>query len=450
MKRTLEDVYDIRALYIACTKGDLDLFWRVLNANDAINVNSALPDTWHGTALGRACALTDWSVGDVMVEELLKRGADVNVRFKDGSDALFDAVNFASPRTVALLLARPDLGPFEYEVRKQRVTLLDACVIRRCDEYGVIIASMLLMKYDKLVVADNTFLNACACNTAAMVQLLLQYDANANALSPKQRRNALMHCAHNLRYGRDVAAVLINKGIYPEAKDANGHTVLWLATLDGNIDLMEFLQTVIVPNGQLKHYIYLKPLPENGRVDDVRVLRICMRYGFDPLQSLGKTSDALMTWALLRALGHIPLDQSAADPFVFLAKSSDLTLWKYVINEVGDVVHPLINETLLHLAARQGLVGAVQLCMQRGFNPLRLSHDVAKNPEVKRMLQEYTCFKPTVMHARWYGPTFCRRAYTFCLVVQRWRNTGVRWIFKDVVHLILWHLSLKFSTYITM
>jgi hypothetical protein len=38
---------------------------------------------------------------------------------------------------------------------------------------------------------------------------------------------------------------------------------------------------------------------------------------------------------------------------------------------------------------------------------------------------------------RWYGPYLRQRVRTFLLVVQRWGTTRVRWLPRDIVHMII-------------
>jgi ankyrin repeat protein len=83
--------------------------------------------------------------------------------------------------------------------------------------------------------------------------------------------------------------------------------------------------------------------------------------------------------------------------------------------------------------------------MQRNVNPFWRNHSnhtamsiaqTNNDKEIISLLNDYACFRPTRIHARWFGPFFLMRAYTFLLVLKR-----VGKIPKDVSNLILFFLG---------
>jgi hypothetical protein len=101
--------------------------------------------------------------------------------------------------------------------------------------------------------------------------------------------------------------------------------------------------------------------------------------------------------------------------------------------------HPDNDSTLLHVAARTNNT-AVRELMGIWMNPLlrnkegRLAVELATDPIIQAELREYAVNREML---RWYGPYLRQRVRTFLLVVQRWGATRVRWLPRDIVHMII-------------
>jgi hypothetical protein len=126
-----------------------------------------------------------------------------------------------------------------------------------------------------------------------------------------------------------------------------------------------------------------------------------------------------------------------------LTKSNNPRLWRLLrldlnVQQIGDD-----RDTMLHIAARSNQAWNVVEMMNLKMNPFlrnlknELPIDCATNPEIRRLLQEYAQFQFTRHHAQWYGPYFVSRAYTFLLIVNRWKSTQVRTVARDVCLSIL-------------
>lgn len=383
-----------------------------------------------------------------MVRVLLERGAEAHVPVgKFGRTILYGAVKFSSPGVVAMLLCTANYGPVVWP----DCNILTLCVQFRNDADGLKIASMLCMKKavpvnEKVGQHEDTPLHmACRCSTPEMVVLLLHHGADVNAVN-KHGSTALLLASENPEYGDVMIPLLIRHGADPEQSNRNRWTPLLMATINGSPRALRAFEPYVQPANQLAQ-AFVWP----GRRDCLPHMRLAKRYGFDPQTAMPahpqSSNPARVQWAAVRAHGRPVLDQSPRDPFVFLQEEDQEAIWRYIANEVGDVVHPVRHETLLHVAARTNKAFAVVLLIKRGFNPLRLTADgrrpldLSTDPATRALLREYTCFRPTPMHARWFGPYFCDRAYTFLLVLHRWKRDKVRVIHRDVAHYILWHLG---------
>jgi hypothetical protein len=63
--------------------------------------------------------------------------------------------------------------------------------------------------------------------------------------------------------------------------------------------------------------------------------------------------------------------------------------------------------------------------------------ELATDPIIRAELREYAVHSPNREVMRWYGPYLRQRVRRFLLVVQRWATTRVRWLPRDMVHMII-------------
>lgn len=326
------------------------------------------------------------------------------------------------------------------------------CAGKRVGEDGLKITSMLLVKdvvpIDYQNANGETALHlACRGNSVEMVHLLIHHGANTEVVS-KNGNTVMWYACQNARHGAKIIPLLISKGV-DVMFQIRGWTAMRVAASAGCSDVMRALE----PYFTEKQACYGQAIWLFEH-DVLATMRCAKSQGFDPgnmsidyQRAQREYRPGKTEWTVLRANNGPVLDGSSKDPFVYVSKDNNPAIWRYVANELGDTIHPMTRETLLHVAARTGKAFAVKLLMARGLNPLRQNKDglrplqLATEPATAALLKEYTCFRPTVTHARWFGPFFCARAYTFLLMVERWRRKGVRVVYKDVVNCILWHLG---------
>jgi serine/threonine-protein phosphatase 6 regulatory ankyrin repeat subunit B len=83
-------------------------------------------------------------------------------------------------------------------------------------------------------------------NQLDMVKLLIQYKASINAIDPTTGQNALHW---GVRYNNmDAVEFLVRHGIDINLRDKNGHTSLDIARKIKNKDIIEYLETGLIPN----------------------------------------------------------------------------------------------------------------------------------------------------------------------------------------------------------
>jgi hypothetical protein len=105
--------------------------------------------------------------------------------------------------------------------------------------------------------------------------------------------------------------------------------------------------------------------------------------------------------------------------------------------------HRRTRRTLLHLAAESNNAAAVQGLTGIWLNPLlrdregKLAVELTTDAGIRTELLKYMALPPQREVMRWYGPYLLERVRAFLLVLQRWRNEGVRWLPRDVVYSII-------------
>jgi hypothetical protein len=140
-------------------------------------------------------------------------------------------------------------------------------------------------------------------------------------------------------------------------------------------------------------------------------------------------------WAMLRLGGS-----TVVNTFTALEGCHDVSLWRLVGLEMLTTRHPDDDGTLLHVAARTNNTAEL---MAIWMNPLlrtrqgRLAVELVTDPIIQAELREYAMHNLNREVLRWYGPYLHQRVRTFLLVVQRWGTTSVRWLPRDIVHMII-------------
>jgi hypothetical protein len=170
--------------------------------------------------------------------------------------------------------------------------------------------------------------------------------------------------------------------------------------------------------------------------------------------SSGKWSSA-QGWAHLRNGKPIRLDDSQNDVFRTLVRSADAELWKWASSELPHQ-HQITGDTVFHLLCRTEALPikqklAVLADLKKHYrNPLtpnyrnELCVQLAKEPELKNALQQYTCWQPHRLAMEWFGPLFQKRAFAVLLVCYRLKTMHPKVLAglnRDIRHLLVKYAS---------
>jgi hypothetical protein len=161
-------------------------------------------------------------------------------------------------------------------------------------------------------------------------------------------------------------------------------------------------------------------------------------------------------WADLRNGKSLLLDDSENDVFRSMLRSNDVELWKRASSEPLMQQHPITGDTLFHLLCRtEALDLAGKLVVLKDLkkhyrNPLvpnyrnEMCLDLAKEPELKKALQEYACWQPHWLAVEWFGPLFQKRAMALLLVCYRHKRDYPKLLVglnRDIRHLLVRYAS---------
>ena len=238
------------AISFAAFGGDSTIIRQLIDAGADLNYRSH-----NGTTLVHAAAMRGqgW-----LLDLLFARGQDPSVTNNAGESALVWAARGGQPEIMERLLAagaavdRPDtsgITPLAVAImfrspEAARVLLNHGADPNRADERGNTPLIMASWGEEPALVtlltergADPNAANeeggrplwsAMLDGNLEMVTALLEAGADPNAVDPHYGRTAL----HVAAVGgfRDIADLLLDHGASPDARDAGGHTPLWLAT----------------------------------------------------------------------------------------------------------------------------------------------------------------------------------------------------------------------------
>ncbi len=203
-------------------------------------------------------------------------------------------------------------------------------------------------------------------------------------------------------------------------------------------------------------------LPSPLCADPLGAITIATTFGFAPRgndfarQTVRKRA-APFCWAMLRN-GRAPTfdrHSDKDDTFAAMALCTDRRLWRLVVGELLIARHPLTLETLLHIAARSNNCDAVRVCRSFNLNPLlrnehgQLAIDLTTDAIVRAELVSYAQWRPTKAVSQWFGPYFEDHAIAWLLVCNRWQQTGVRQLYRDVrLRVVRWLAAVE-ETHVT-
>jgi ankyrin repeat protein len=293
-------------------------------------------------------------------------------------------------------------------------------------------------------------LRACMRSSGPVVELLLKRGADITAVE-RAGATSLMLSSMNRMHGLDLIPMLVAAGAAVDAV-THGRTALEFGFANGNGPIMRTLAALFTPNGQLtdRQIYFESPDPigcfREGVVFGCRA-RARMFSAFAE-----KSWPSATCWAALRLSAS---EGAIADTWKHIGTCPNAQLWHWAGLELRTTRHPVHRRrtrspaegtTLLHVAAGSNNAVAVQELMRVWMNPLlrdregRLAVEHTSDAAIRAALTKYAVQLPRTEVMRWYGPHVMERARTVLLVAQRWSQTGLRVVPRDVVRLIIMQL----------
>lgn len=395
-----------------------------------------------------------WDEAERLVRELLHQGALVNTVNADGMSLLHQAVRSTSFEIVKMLVEKCPSWRHLTAHEGHYNLLMEVIWFRRwhdeaSEEERVKIAGLFVSQIHTKSPDFGFSPLDLACTDYAspkMVDFLLKNKADPNVENRSGRTP--LYSAVQCDNPMTIVPLLLSAGADPKRKD-----VLMHVYTEGRADVLDLLfrstpnlNTIISFNGPT--------LPSVTHPDYLGMISVAKRHkartgmiGPEIFKSLVQRDQKpdRVCWAASRFASN-RFNDTGSDFFLVMAACNSVDLWRYFANDYAGTTHASTGNTLLHIAAREKKVFAIPILMQRNMNPFWRNHkdqtalDVAREvncPEIVALLSDYACFRPTRVHARWFGPYFLSRAYTFLLAVLRLEPKLPR----DVVHLILYHLG---------
>jgi hypothetical protein len=399
--------------------------------------NSSCVDKGLSSPLMWACSREDdWAVAEDIVRELLSCGAAVNTCDVEGWMAIHFAALWSSSAVVTLLLqAKSLVDPRS----KHNNTPLHLCC-QRSDEEAVKIARVLLDHGAQIEhrgqLQRTSLLEASRSGSAELVELLLSRGADIKAVD-EGGNTALVLASCNRMHGSAIIPLLAKAGVDVNAVNSHGQSVL-VHGLIQNGPIMQALARLYPQGRQLAGFA-----PGATSPDPIGCVREAAPFGCSMSNvrfghSVRDNYPANYCWAMLRLGGS-----TVSNTFTAMEQCQDVSLWRLVGLEMLTTRHPDNDSTLLHVAARTNNTAGVRELMAIWMNPLlrnregRLAVELATDPIIRAELREYAVHSLNREVLRWYGPYLRQRVRTFLLVVQRWGTTRVRWLPRDIVHMII-------------
>jgi ankyrin repeat protein len=431
-KAVSEDEQDAlgKELLSACKGGSLEAVRAALSRganSNCVDENLSSPLMW------ACCRYDDWAVAEDSVRELLSCGTVVNSCNIEGWMAIHYAALFSSSAMVTLLLEAKSL--VDPRNKDNNTPLLGCC--ERSDEEAVNIARVLLDRGAQIQhrgeFQRTPLLGASLSGSPEVVELLLSRGADIKAMG-EAGDTALILASGNSMHGSAIIPLLVKAGIDVNAVNSRALRI----GMAQNGSIMQALAPLYPQGRQLAGFRPHTTCPDPiGCVGEGATFGCSISSGtFD--DAVRDNDPANYCWAMLRLGGSI-----SADTFTAMEQCQDASLWRLVGLEMLTTRHPANNCTLLHVATRTNNTAAVRELMAIWMNPLlrnregRLAVELATDPIIRAELREYAVHSLNREVLRWYGPYLRQRVRTFLLVVQRWGTTRVRWLPRDMVHMII-------------
>ena len=216
-------------------------------------------------------ALASANGNAVIVERLLKAGADANGTSEEGQTALMTASLTGNVATIKVLVAH-GAHVNTKEPYKGQTALMWAASKGNADASGVLIESGAEVGA-RSAAGWTSFLFAVRNGHADAAKVLLNHGANVNDVAP-DGTSALNMAVVNAYF--DLASVLLDHGADPNMPDPRGsalHTLAWLRKpgADGAAGVGNTPHGPPVPTGNLTAFELAKKLLEHGANPNVRV-----------------------------------------------------------------------------------------------------------------------------------------------------------------------------------
>jgi hypothetical protein len=415
------------------------------------------------TGLMEACARKPEAAVVPIVELLLRKKFSVSLCDADDRNALHYACCFSSGEVVRLLLQADKKAASRRSTGG--VTCLMRCTGNECVEESLKIAAMLLdsgccdvnARSDK---GKTALMWAASNSQAQVVSLLIARGADVHARDEEQN-TALHYAAKSDVHARQVVPVLCLAGVDATLPNARGRTAV--ATAMGRSKaVVDALAPFLPP-----HFNQSGPVANS--CDPVGSLACAIEFGTSASQrrfarsvARGKLSWA-EHWARLRGGSPLLLNSSTHDEFRALLQSNSRELWKWASSEPQMQQHPITGDTVFHLLCRtEALTVEQKLALLADLrlhyrNPLvpnyrnELCVQLAREPELKKALQEYACWQPHRLAMEWFGPLFQRRARALLLVCYRLKAKHPKLLAglnRDIRHLLVKYASMVEYIYV--
>jgi ankyrin repeat protein len=406
------------------------------------------------TGLMLACMREPCDVVVSIVKLLLRKNCPVSQCDGSGWNALHYACVHSSAEVVRLLLEADKKAAGR--CTDEGSTCLMKCAGNGNAEEAVKIATLAMDSGCPVNATDSAgrtaLLYAAISTCAQMVSLLIARGADVHAKNAKGGTALRFACANGV-YGREVIPVLCAAGADVMARTQLG-TAFERALMTSKA--MADAMVPFLPAGfKLQRAVASFQDPVGSFTCAVELGAPLGKNFFSHAILRTKTSCA-GTWANLRNGQPLLLDGSEDDVFRSLVESKDAELWKWASSEPLMQQHPITGDTMFHLLCNtealtieQKLVVLADLKLHYR-NPLtpnyhnELCVQLAREPELKKALQEYACWQPHRLAMEWFGPLFQKRAFALLLVCYRLKAKHPKLLAglnRDIRHLLVQYAS---------
>jgi|WetSurMetagenome_2_1015567.scaffolds.fasta_scaffold00643_10 hypothetical protein len=446
-RKRKQDEREEREDHLACVNRDLRQASKrgdLTAVRDAIKEGADLNDVCrrhHKSALIKACSnIEDSQTAATIVRELLRHGASVRQPCSNSWMPLHWACAYSSAEVVAMLIdAKASL---EWWNDDKETALHAAC--SRIDDEAIHVVRLLLNKGAKVEpladAAESPLLAACRCGRTDVVDLIIQRGAFVYAHHHHDDEDVFMSATRNKLYGGEIVAALLDRKVGLGGNNNEGDDVMGMACNQGNVAVIRALKKH-APNAAWREFDTWHPSWSTEYGDMLGLMDEMVPLGYVPRMvdfTASEWTGPAMSWGMLRRC--LP---DISTVFGTLSLCRNLRTWYWAACELGNVRHPTEGTTLLHVAVKANNTEAVDILMKLWLNPFirdkERSFPINKTEDatMRSKLIAYATQPPRREVVRWYGPCFFDRAVTWMLCVLRWRQTGRRFIPKDVALMIV-------------